>query len=157
MKILKRILDVLGIDDQILKLLRGHMTIARCKGMNRQFLDSMYALGYQYYEHQHFDLSSKIFRYLCIHDHLEYRYLAGLGASEYRRGRYVEARSSLKASLFLNSDQPNVLLNLSICLIALREYAEAATILSKLVVCEAYTSHKQGADLLLTWIQEHGR
>lgn len=154
----KKVLKALGTDHKAIGLLYKGTTIARCKGMSQQLLEGIYALGHQYYENHNFDLASKIFRYLCIHDHNEPRYMAALGACEYQRGEYRAAQHILENAVMLDQKQPGAFLNLAMCLVAQNKREEAVDALSKVVYLSKekndYQHECQSAEFLLAQCTE---
>ena len=133
MAALKSFLKTLGIDYKALALLSSGATIARCKGMDKKLLDGIYAMGHQHYVNRNFELACKIFRYLCIHDHTEARYMSALGACEYQRGEYTNAQNILKNAASLDRKDPRPLLNLAMSMMATGENEEAQDVLEKVI------------------------
>jgi len=155
---LKKTLKALGTDHKAIGLLYKGATIAQCKGMSHQILEGIYALGHQYYQSKNFDLASQIFRYLCIHNHNEPRYMAALGASEYQRGEYVSAQYVLENAVKLDKQQPEAFLNLAMSFVAQNKREEAADALSKVMILtqkkDKYQKERKSAEFLLTHTME---
>lgn len=158
MSAFKETLKALGTDHKVLGMLYKGTTIAECKGMDKQLLEGIYALGHQHYQNQNFELASKIFRYLCIHDHTEARYMAALGASEYHRREYQLARYILENAIDMDARQPGPYLNLAMSLIAQSDRQAAADNLEKAINLSKdksdYVDEFKSAQLLLNNIRE---
>ena len=154
MNTLKKTLKLLGIDSRVLGLLYKGTTISRCKGMDQRLLEGVYALGHQYYENKNFEMASKIFRYLCIHNHTEPRYMEALGASEYQRGEYVSAQHILENITGSDQKNPKPLFNLAMSLIAQKKHDEATDALLNVISLSknntAYQREYQSAEFLLS-------
>ncbi len=154
----RNVLKALGTNTKAIGTLYRGVTIAQYKGMSNKLLEGIYTLGHQHYKQQNFKLASKIFRYLCIHDHLESRFMAALGACEYHNGDYQSAQYVLENALSLNNNQPSAYLNLALSYIAQKKKAEAVEVLSKIIsVTQDDMLHKkehQSAQYLLSQYQE---
>ena len=159
MGVFKDTLKSLGTDHKVAGLLHQGTTIAECKGMDEKLLEGIYALGHQHYENKNFELSSKIFRYLCLHDHTKPRYMTALGASEYQRGEYQQACYILENAIDLDPRHPDAYLNLAMSLIAQNEYTKATENLEQTINLSkdksAYANELRLAQILLNNIMEN--
>ncbi len=155
----KDTLKALGTDHKAVGLLHKGTTIAECKGIDARLLEGIYALGHQHYKNKNFELSSKIFRYLCIHDHTDSRYMTALGASEYQRGEYLQAQYILENAVDLDPRNPDACLNLAMSQIAQNEYQQAAENLKQTINLSkgktAYAGELRSAQTLLNNITEN--
>jgi type III secretion system low calcium response chaperone LcrH/SycD len=91
----------------------------------------LYALAYSYYDHGNYEHAGELFDRLVGHDPMEKKYLLGLAACHKMRADYKTAVKIYNGRLLRECDDPRVHLHRAECLIALKDYDQAAKALAE--------------------------
>lgn len=87
--------------------------------------ETMYSVGYSLYEQGRYSEAFKIFSVLVMRNHLEHRYVSGLGGACQMLGRYQDALQHYMTAATLNMDDPKPIFHAAECLVALSHIEEA--------------------------------
>jgi len=87
--------------------------------------EAMYSVAHSVYEQGRYKDAFKIFSLLVMRNHLEPRYLSGLGGSCQMLGRYVDALMHYMAAAVADTEDPKPIYHAAECLIALSRRDEA--------------------------------
>lgn len=87
--------------------------------------EALYRLGYGLYEQGRYSDSFKVFSLLVMQDHLEPRYVFGLGCACQMLGRHVDALQHYMAVAVARVDDPLPIFHAAECLIAMSRLSEA--------------------------------
>lgn len=96
-----------------------------CWGTTAAEREAMYHLGYGLYEQGRYSDAFKVFSLLVIQDHLEPRYVFGLGCACQMLGRYIDALQHYMAVAVAQVDDPLPIFHAAECLIAMSRPSEA--------------------------------
>lgn len=87
--------------------------------------EALYHLGYGLYEQGRYGDAFKVFSLLVIQDHLEPRYVFGLGCACQMLGRYIDALQHYMVVAVARVDDPLPIFHAAECLIAMSRLSEA--------------------------------
>ncbi|MBC6444825.1 MAG: SycD/LcrH family type III secretion system chaperone [Alphaproteobacteria bacterium GM202ARS2] len=108
-------------------------TLATLRGVPKKSLDALYALAYNDYNAGQYQKAEKIFRFLCLYDHMEKRYWKGLAATLQNQGKYAQAVGVYAHEALLDMDDPEPPFQASFCFLADKNYGEAKKALEAVV------------------------
>ena len=97
-----------------------------CWATTDQEREALYHLGHGLYEQGRYDDSFKVFSLLVMQDHLEPRYVFGLGCACQMLGRYTDALQHYMAVAVARVDDPLPIFHAAECLIAMSRLSEAS-------------------------------
>lgn len=124
---------------QIRKMAAEGGTIANAKGISREQLESVYAIGLNYYTTGNTEEAEKVFNFLVLFDHSNAKYWMGLGAV-LQVGREFERASKCYAmSSFLDLTDPKPAYHAVECFLAMKDKTNAA---SAIAMLEKYADAK---------------
>ena len=124
---------------QIQAMATDGLTIANTKGISREQLESVYAVGLNYYTTGRTEEAKKIFGFLVLFDHLNAKYWMGMGAV-LQVGREFERASKCYAmSAFLDIRNPKPQYHAAECFLAMKDKANAE---SAIAAVETYADVK---------------
>ena len=96
-----------------------------CWGTTAAEREAMYCLGYGLYEQGRYSDAFKVFSLLVMQDHLEPRYVFGLGCACQMLGRYTDALQHYMTVAIAQVDDPLPIFHAAECLIAMSHLSEA--------------------------------
>lgn len=103
-------------------------TIADIKGLSDDELETIYALGYNFYTTGQLKDADTVFRYLVFIDHTNAKYWIALGAVQQLNREFEKAVTSYGFASFLDLHNPKPQYHAAECLLAMgdKEKAESA-------------------------------
>ena len=110
-------------------LLNQYLTIGDLHGLKRADYEAVYNLGYNQYNQGKYQEAARSFIFLTFHNHLEPRYHKALGATLQMLGQYERAIASQATALMLNAVDPEPMLRMGECLIAMGNATDAIEML----------------------------
>lgn len=110
-------------------LLNQYLTIGDLHGLTRTDYEAVYNLGYNQYNQGKYLDAARTFSFLTFHDHLEPRFHKALGACLQMLGQYRQAVASQATALVLDATDPEPMLRIGECMIALGDIADAQEVL----------------------------
>jgi type III secretion system low calcium response chaperone LcrH/SycD len=131
-------------------ILQGQTDIAALNGLTVEEMEAIYGLGYGFYTAGQHREALDIFRFLCLHRHLEPKYWLGLGAVNQMLGDYGTAVQSYAVCGLLDPTDPQVSLRAAECFIALGDAKSAG------VALEAVLQLCAGAPQYAHWAERAG-
>lgn len=115
------------------------LTIANTKGISREQLESVYAVGLNYYRTGRTDEAKKLFGFLVLFDHLNAKYWMGMGAVLQVEREFERASKCYAMSAFLNIHDPKPQYHAAECFLAMKDRANAE---SAITMVETYADTK---------------
>ena len=114
------------IEDAAKAFVKG-ATMKEVRGITNEELESVYSLGFGYYNTGKFEDAQKLFEFLVLFDHLSTKYWFALGAVQQARKDYQKAIASYGYSSFLDLENPKPQYHAAECYLALGDKANAAS------------------------------
>ena len=107
-------------------------TVAEMRGMHPDEVEAIYSMGYTYYQVGKFDEAEKVFRFVCLLDHLDSKYWLALGAVLQAKRQLAEAVKVYANILLTNMHEVRAYYRIAECKLALGDRAEAREALEML-------------------------
>lgn len=108
------------------------ITLGDVKGISPAELEAVYAVGFNYYRTGRIADAEKIFKFLCMFDHLNQKYWTGLGAVLQVEKRIDRAIPCYGYAMMLDLDNPKPQYHLAECYLALGDKEAALATLEML-------------------------
>lgn len=141
-------------------LMNQGITIGQVHGFTEEEYEAVYNLGFNQYNQGKFEEAARYFRFLTYYNHLEPRYAKALGACLQMLERYPDAISAHTMALVMNAMDPEPMLRIAECLIAMGQLTDAAEMLDGVLkVCAEVGTHQAiqtRAAALLSILAENG-
>ncbi len=103
-------------------LLQGRQSLKDARGISDEAIDSIYGVAHELYVGGKYAEALKGFSLLCLYDHENLKHWMGLGYCRQMLKDYIGASTALSyATLYLDSDDWELYLNLARCLIMLAQ------------------------------------
>ena len=115
------------------------LTIANTKGISREQLEAVYAVGLNYYNTGHTEEAKKIFGFLVLFDHLSAKYWMGMGATLQVMREFERAAKCYAMASFLDLNNPKPQYHAAECFLALKNKTDAE---SAIAMVETYADPK---------------
>ena len=129
--------------DEMLKQIRTMadegLTIANTRGISREQLESVYAVGLNYYNIGRTEEAKKIFGFLVLFDHLNAKYWMGMGAVLQVEREFERASKCYAMSSFLDIHNPKPQYHAVECFLAMKDKTNAE---SAITMLETYADAK---------------
>jgi len=120
--------------DFIQRFLVSGQNLASLRGLSREELDGLYAMGYGHYTGGNYEEAEKFFRALCLIDHKELRNWMSLGAIYQMTGRLQQALVAYSTGQLIDLDSPDPAFRAFECHLALQNYREAVCALETVII-----------------------
>lgn len=134
--------------------------MARCTVSRKKSTRPVYNLGFNQYNQGKYEEAARYFRFLTFYNHLEPRYAKAMGACLQMMERYPDAISAYAMAIVMDAMDPEPMLRMAECLIAMGEMADAAETLDSVIkVCDESGGHeaiKARATALASILVENG-
>lgn len=118
--------EAIALFDAISSMLRTGTTLGEAlSDMTAGDCEAMYGAGYNLYEQGRYGDAFKVFSLVVMQNHLEPRYLFGLGCSCQMLGRYLDALQHYMAAALACVNDPRPILHAAECLVAMSRIEEA--------------------------------
>ena len=114
---------------EVMKDLGEGKTVGALAGFTPDDLEAVYSLGYASYQAGKFDEAEKVFRFVCLFDHLEKKYFFALGGALQAQRKFAEAVPVYASVMLRDVDDMQAYLRLAECQLALGERGEAVSAL----------------------------
>lgn len=101
------------------QMMKDVTTIRETKGITSAEMEAMYSLGFNFYRTGRLDEAEKVFKFLCIYDHLNPKYWIGLGACHQVNKNYEAAITAYGYGSFLDLDNPKPMFYAAECQLAM--------------------------------------
>ncbi len=123
--------ETLLTQEQLQSLVKGvydGATVAQLTGMDKDKLESLYALGHGLYTSGSYEDAVKVFQALAVYDSTDYRFWLGLGGCRQALGQFEAAVDAYQmAAVATQLDNPEPFLFAARCLIKLGKKDDAVT------------------------------
>ena len=118
-------------------------------------MEAIYAVAHNHFAARKYDQAINLFKFLCLHDHTEPRWLYGLGVARQHAGDYMGAVEAFGMATILDVEDPRPQAQAGYCLLALERWAEAKSALEgAIMACGVAPEHadvrRQAEGLLAT-------
>jgi type III secretion system low calcium response chaperone LcrH/SycD len=124
------------------QIMDGNTDLAAIAGMTEQEIEAVYSLGHGFYGSGAYQDAIDIFRFLCMHRHMDARFWFGLGASSQMVADYQTAVAAYRTCAMLDLSNAQVPLRAAECFRALGETENMRQALEAVVVvAERYPVH----------------
>jgi len=107
-------------------------TIREAKGITHAEMEAIYAMGLGFYRTGNYADAEKIFKFLCLFDHVNSRYWTALGAVRQARREFAYAAEAYKFAMFLDITNVKALYYLAQCFVALGQTEDALGVLDEI-------------------------
>jgi len=112
-------MDQLMTDEQMVKfinsMLSDGVTLREAKGITDEELETVYAMGVDYYKAGNYVEARKIFRFLAIMHHTSSRFWTALGSVDQATKKYDNAIKAYQVAAFFDLHYPNPQYNAAVC------------------------------------------
>ena len=109
-------------------------TIHKTRGLNQQYLDTLYTTAHSRYSSHLYQDALLLFRQLSFLSHKDFRYTLGLGVTQLALKQYDKAVVTLNYTDKLDNKDPRASLALADCFIHLKQFALAQKALNKTII-----------------------
>lgn len=135
------------------EILEGRTDLAAIAGMTGDELEAVYTLAHGFYTSGKYDDAQDLFRFLCMHRHLDPRFWFGFGATCQMQGDMALAVKAYGMSAMLDPTDPQVSLRAAECFIALGDTKGARIALEGAIMAAgakpAHVGHAERARMIL--------
>lgn len=100
-------------------------TVAEMRGLGPDEVEAIYSMGYTYYQVGKLEEAEKVFRFVCLLDHLDGKYWLALGAVLQSRRQFDEAVKVYANILLTDMREVRAYYRIAECKLALGDRAEA--------------------------------
>jgi len=112
-------------------------TIREAKGITHAEMESIYAIGLGFYRTGNYTDAEKVFKFLCLFDHVNSRYWTALGGVRQARREFAAAAEAYKFAMFLDITNVKALYYLAQCFAALGQTEDALGVLDEVEKLDA--------------------
>lgn len=109
-------------------------TVREAKGITRDEMESIYSVGLGFYRTGNYPNAEKVFRFLCLFDHLNTKYWAAMGGVRQIRRDFAGAAEAYKFAIFLDIHNARAMYYLAECFVALGRKEDAIGTLDALAI-----------------------
>ncbi|CCB66717.1 SycD/LcrH family type III secretion system chaperone [Hyphomicrobium sp. MC1] len=106
-------------------ILDGRTDLAAIAGMTAEEIEAIYSIGYGFYTSGNYQDALDIFKFLCMHRHLDKRFWMGLGATSQLLKDYDRAIVSYRTCAMLDLSDAQLPLRAAECFLALGDMVQA--------------------------------
>lgn len=99
--------------------------IKALKGIDDRSMDSLYAVAHHFYSNNRYQEAEKIFKLLCLYDHLNVKYFKGLASCQQMKKEYQQAAATYSLCYLLDCDDPEVPFQAAKCHLMLNNFTAA--------------------------------
>ncbi len=108
-------------------------TMAELRGITPSELEAVYSVGYNYYRTGRIEEADKLFKFLCMFDHLNQKYWVGMGAVKQVQKDYRTAIACYGYAMFLDTENPKPMFHAAECYLATGDKESAREALASLL------------------------
>jgi type III secretion system low calcium response chaperone LcrH/SycD len=126
--------DVARLAELAEQIIAGRTDLAVIQGITDDELEAVYTLGHGFYGSGKYADALEMFRFLCVHRHLEARYWFGLAATNQMLGEIPAAVQAYGVCALLDVDDPQVPLRAAECFRQLGDETNARSALEAAII-----------------------
>lgn len=120
-------LDALSsMQKKALEVLSAGGTLKDVRGLSREDLETIYAIGYNLYNQAQYEKAEPMFQFACFYEHTEARYWVALGNCRMMAKKYQPAIDAYGMGYALDLANPWPVIQTAICYLALQDKGQAA-------------------------------
>lgn len=121
------------------EIMAGRTDLAEIAGMSQDEIEAVYWLGHGFYTGGNYSDAVDIFKFLCMHRHMDKRFWMGLGAASQLLKDYDRAITAYRTCAMLDLGDAQVPLRAAECFAAIGDQVQAQQALEAVaVVAEQY-------------------
>jgi type III secretion system low calcium response chaperone LcrH/SycD len=113
-----------------LEVLAAGGTLKDVRGLSREDLETIYAIGYNLYNQALYEKAEPMFQFACFYEHTEARYWVALGNCRQMAKKYQPAIDAFGMGYVLDQNNPWPVIQAAICYLALQDKEQAADALT---------------------------
>lgn len=141
-----------------LNFLNGGFTLMQVKGISPHDMESVYSIGYTYYNNGKYKEAVKIFLFLTLFDHFNKKYWLALGCARQMNKEYDFALRAFVSANMQDMKDPIPYVRMAECLIVLGDPDLAERSLNEAIALfgdnPKYKSDKEQAIALISFLQQ---
>jgi type III secretion system low calcium response chaperone LcrH/SycD len=113
-----------------LEVLSAGGTLKDVRGLSKEDVETIYAIGYNLYNQAQYDKAEPMFQFACFYEHAEPRYWVALGNCRQMTKNYERAIDAYGFGYALDINNPWPVIQTAICYLALQDKEQAADALA---------------------------
>ncbi len=113
-----------------LEVLSAGGTLKDVRGLSREDLETIYAIGYNLYNQALYEKAEPMFQFACFYEHTEARYWVALGNCRQMGKKYQAAIDAFGMGYALDQANPWPVIQAAICYLALQDKDQAGEALT---------------------------
>lgn len=113
------------VSNPLEQLLTSGVPLKTIQGVNDDVMETIYATAFNLYQGKNITKATKLFQFLCVYDHLEFKYFLGLAACMQAKKSYVEACQLYSYAALLELEDPRPPYHGGICYLAQGDFEKA--------------------------------
>jgi len=123
-------------------------TLREAKGITHEEMEAIYSMGLGFYRTGNYADAEKIFKFLCLFDHVNSRYWTALAGVRQAKREFAMAVEAYRFAIFLDITNLKALYYLAECHAALGETEDALGMLAELERMVAKSNDPKAGDML---------
>lgn len=132
-----------ALGEQIFDFIGKGGALRELKNVDDNTMEAIYYVAYTLYQNGKYEDSLKVFKLLGLFDHLEKKYLMGIGSCQQMLQQYKDAINSYSMAALLDISNPTPPLHAAECYLALGDFENA---LSGFTAALEFASKQAGFD-----------
>ncbi|WDE09411.1 SycD/LcrH family type III secretion system chaperone [Thalassomonas haliotis] len=117
----------LALGEQIFDFIGKGGALRELKSLDENTMEAIYYVAYNLYQNSKYEDALKVFKFLGLFDHLEKKYLMGIGSCQQMLQQYKDAINSYSMAALLDIKDPTPPLHAAECYLALGDFEKAAS------------------------------
>jgi len=116
-----------ALGEQVFEFLGKGGSLRELKNIDDKTMEAIYYVAYNLYQNGKYDDALKVFKFLGLYDHLEKKYLMGIGGCQQMLQQYKDAINSYSLVALLDITNPLPPLHAAECYLALGDFENATS------------------------------
>ena len=104
--------------EKAMEVLAGGGTLADLRGLGEQDIETIYSIGFNFYNQAKYEQAEPMFQFACLYSHLERRYWMALGNCRQMLKNYQGAIDSYGFAFMLDPKDPWPCIQTAVCYLA---------------------------------------
>jgi type III secretion system low calcium response chaperone LcrH/SycD len=122
--------ELTPMQQKALEVLSAGGTLKDVRGLSKEDIETIYAIGYNLYNQAQYDKAEPMFQFACFYQHTEARYWVALGNCRQMAKNYQPAIDAYGFGYALDQANPWPVIQAAICYLALQDKGQAAEALT---------------------------
>ncbi|WDD96600.1 MULTISPECIES: SycD/LcrH family type III secretion system chaperone [Thalassomonas] len=123
----EKIDHTLALGEQVFDFIGKGGALRELKNVDEKTMEAIYYVAYNLYQNAKYEDALKVFKFLGLYDHLEKKYLMGIGGCQQMLQQYKDAINSYSMAALLDISNPLPPLHAAECYLALGDFENAAS------------------------------